>query len=571
MSYDVVIRNGLIVDGLGNSAYQGDVGIQGDTITALGKVTERGRREIDASGATVTPGFVDLHTHFDAQIGWDPQLTPASWHGVTTALMGNCGVTFAPVRDEDKPVLAGMMESVEDIPRHAIMTGLPWDWNSYGEYLDSIEKLGPGINLAGLVGHAAARFYVMGERAVEEQASAEEIEQIAALAGQSVKDGAIGFSVNRLRAHVLPDGRCIPGTFASEEEIVAISKAVGEQGGILQSVIESGSLDKEMGLIKKQLSAAGTRLLFSAPWIPGEDGASAYQPAIDDMRAAGLDVMGTTQPRSAAFLSGLKTNVLFGMRLKGDTWRELRNMDADLRLGAIQDGDFRQRLVEEAKQIKLADNIGQTMFSSKFSIPPGKSFWMGTGERPHYASGDEAMLANLAKKAGEHPAETWLRYMLDSDGDGLFHVRFVNEDLEVLPDFMRRDWIVPGVGDAGAHVSVIMDAGWTSFLLSYWHRDRGVFTLEEAIHLLTSKQARVLGLSDRGSIKVGKKADINVLDIDRIAECQPQRVTDFPGGAPRLIQRAHGYRNTLVNGKVILENDELTGERGGVIVRNPAI
>lgn len=569
MGYDLVIRNGRIVDGLGNPAYEGDVAVSGDRIAALGKVSEAGLREIDANGATVTPGFVDLHTHLDAQIGWDFQLTPASSHGVTTALMGNCGVTIAPVRSGDKEILAGIMESVEDIPRDSILAGLPWDWNSYGEYLDSIEKKAPAINLAGLVGHSAARYYVMGERSIDDQPTESEIGEIAQLIGDSVRDGAVGFSTNRLLAHRMKDGRCIPGTFAMVEELVAISKAVGVHGGMLQSVIEGGSkLDGEMDLMRQQLEASGTRLLFSAPWAPGKDGMSAYQGHVDDMQRAGLNIIGTTQPRAAGFLSGLKTSILIGMRLKGQAWRELRGMEPDARLEAIRDGNFRSRLVEEARQMEMAESIGQTMSSSRYALPPAKSFWMGTDDRPVYTRGDDQSLANLAAQAGEHPAETWLRFMLESNGEGLFHIRFVNEDLEVLPKFMRADWIVPGVGDAGAHLGVISDVGWTSFMLSYWHRDRGVFPIEEVVHMLTAKQARVLGFDDIGSLEVGKRADINVVDIDRVAERQPQRVTDFPAGASRLIQGAIGYKATLVNGNVILQDDELTGERGGRVLRN---
>ena len=569
MSHDMVIRGGLVVDGQGGAPYEGDLAIDGDVITALGTVEGDGRREIDARGLAVTPGFIDLHTHLDAQIGWDPLMTPASWHGVTTVLMGNCGVTFAPVRDGDKATLAEMMESVEDIPRHAILSGLPWNWHSYGEYLDAIEAFDPALNVAGLVGHAAARFYVMGERAIDEQPDDDEIAAIAALVGTSVKEGAVGFSTNRLRAHRMPDGRCIPGTFATHDEVVAISAAVGQHGGMLQSVIEGGdALADELALMKKQLQAAGTRLLFSAPWTPGPDGASAYQAAVDDMQAAGLDIHGTTQPRAAGFLSGLKTSVLWGMRLRGDNWRALRGMEPDARLAAIKDEQFRTGLIEEGKAMELAPGIGHTMSSARFSIPPAKSFYMGSQARPQYTGSSAESLEATAAAAGEHPVQTWLRAMLESEGEGLYHIRFVNEDLEVLPDFMRADWVVPGVGDAGAHVGVIMDAGWTSFLLSYWHRDRGVFDLAEAIHLLTAKQARVLNVPDRGVLATGLKADINVLDVNAIEERQPVRVTDFPGGAPRLIQRAVGYRYTLVNGHVIVEGDELTGARGGIVLRN---
>lgn len=568
MAHDLVIRGGHIVDGLLNPGFSGDIAIDGDTITAIGDVSGQGKREIDAQGAVVSPGFIDLHTHMDAQIGWDPAMTPASWHGITSVLMGNCGVTFAPVRPEDKELLAGMMESVEDIPRQAIIDGLPWDWSSYGGYLDSIERLNPALNVAGLVGHAATRFYVMGERAIEEDPTAEEIEQIAQLAGQSVRDGAVGFSVNRLKAHRLPDGRCIPGTFAPDEELAAIAREVGRAGGILQSVIEAHPLEEEMRVMRLQLEAAGTHMLFSAPWLPGVDGANAYQPAIDAMRKDGLNVTGTTQPRSAGFLSGLNTHILFGLRFRTEAWRKLQQTDVPERLVLLQDQAFRERLIEEGKEKQLADHIGQTLSSSQYALPGRKTFWMGTDLRPDYTQTDDLCLAELAAAAGEHPVETWIRLQLESNGEGLFHLRFVNEDLTVLPGYLDCDWIVPGVGDAGAHVSLVMDAGWSSFVISHWYRDTGAFSLEETVHMLTAKQNRVLGLPDRGALVEGYKADINVMDIDLVEERQPERVTDFPGGAPRLIQRGVGYRNTLVNGKVVLENDELTGDRGGVILRN---
>ena len=268
MAHDLVIRGGNVVDGTGLEPFAGDVAVDGGTISKVGKVEDAGHREIDAEDHVVTPGFVDLHTHFDAQAGWDPLLTPVSWHGVTTALFGNCGVTFAPCKPADREFLAGMMETVEDIPRNAILTGLPWDWESYGEYLDSIEKLGPAINITGLVGHCASRFYVMGERAVEEDPTEDEIKQIAELVGRSVAEGAIGFSTNRLPGHVLPDGRSIPGTFAKEDELIAISEAVGKAGGILQSVLNYGKLDDEMAMLTKQGRASGTGSCSAPPTTP---------------------------------------------------------------------------------------------------------------------------------------------------------------------------------------------------------------------------------------------------------------------------------------------------------------
>ena len=555
MAHDLVIRDGLIVDGLGNEPFHGDIAIDGDRIAAVGAAAGKGREEIAANGAAVTPGFVDLHTHFDAQAGWDPLLTPVSWHGVTTALFGNCGVTFAPCKPADREFLAGMMETVEDIPKDAILNGLSWDWVSYGEYLGAVEKLDPAINVIGLVGHCASRFYVMGERAIEEDPTEDEIRRIAALAGASVRDGAIGFSSNRLPGHVLPDGRSIPGTFAKANELAAIAKAVGQHGGILQFVLDYSKLDAEMALIGEQARHAGTKLLFSAPHIPAEDGdGTRYDGAIAAMRAKGIDVYALTLPRSGGFLSGLKTDILFPT----PAWKELRKLGFDARLAAIRDPQTREKLVAETR-----DN-------SQFAEGAKQYFWLGDEDRPAYTRGPEQSLASLAEQAGEHPVETWLRYMDASDGLALFHVRFFNHDLEAVSHFLAEDWVLPGIGDAGAHVSQIMDSGWTSFMLSHWHRDQGRFSLAESVRKLTSAQAHVLGLNDRGALQVGKRADVNVIDVERVAERQPQLVHDFPGGAPRLIQKAKGYLATVCNGEVILRDDEHTGARAGRVLRNPA-
>ena len=555
MAHDLVIRDGLIVDGTGATAYHGDVAIDGDAIAAVGKVDGKGTREIDANGHAVTPGFVDLHTHFDAQAGWDPLLTPASWHGVTTALIGNCGVTFAPCKPADQTTLAGIMETVEDIPKKAIMEGLAWDWESYGEYLDSIERLGPAINLAGLVGHCASRLYVMGEeRAIEDHPNEDEVKQIAALVGKSIKEGAVGFSSNRLPGHVGPDGRSIPGTFAKTAELQAIAKSVGDANGILQFVLNYSNLADEMSLITTQAKEAGTRLLFSAPFNAGTEGdLTGYDQAIAAMRADGVDVSGLTLPRSGGFLSGLKTDILFAT----PAFNDLRAMDFEARLRAIRDDSFRTKLIDSAKaDPALAERTRDF-------------YYIGNADRPNYTKGREESLQSIAREAGEHPVETWLRFMDETNGEALFHVRFFNHNLNEVSEFLKADWVLPGIGDAGAHVSQIMDSGWPSFLLAHWHRDEAVFTLEEAVHKMTSAQARVIGLDDRGVLAAGKRADINVIDVDRVAERQPKLVHDFPNGAPRLIQRAVGYEATLVNGAVMLEKDEHTGNRAGRVLRNP--
>ncbi|MDG2307798.1 MAG: amidohydrolase family protein [Candidatus Binatia bacterium] len=566
MTYDLIIRRGLIVDGTGAEPFIGDVAINGDTIVAIGVVDGKGAREIDAEGHAVTPGFVDLHTHLDAQVGWDPALTPVVWHGVTTALLGNCGVTFAPCKPEDREVLAGMMESVEDIPSETILKGLPWNWESYGEYLDSLETLAPAINVAGMVGHCAIRTYVMGERGVDEEPTQDEIGQMAALAGKSVAEGAIGFSSSRLLAHRMPDGRSIPGTFAKTEEMVAIAKAVGENNGLVQNVLEYTRFESEMEILRQQALAAQSRTIFTAPHIPGPDGkASAYAHYVEGMRAEGLDVTALTLPRAGGFLSGLKTNITvmppdeFIPGSMTPAWRALLKLDFPARLATIRDEASRATLVEQAKQSK-----GVAFFAPNF-------FWLGDGESPIYDKSQGESLPELAKAAGEHPAETWLRMMLESDGEALFHVRFFNHDYAAVEEFLQNEWVLPSLGDAGAHLTQIIDAGWPTFFLAHWHREKGTFTLAEAIRLLTSAQARILGFGDRGTLAVGMRADVNVIDIDRVVEGQPTLVTDFPGDVPRLIQKAQGYRATICNGNVIVSEGELTGERAGKVLRNNAV
>ena len=552
MPHDLVIRNGLIVDGAGNEPFEGDIAIDGQNITAIGEVSDRGTEEISASDRVVTPGFVDLHTHLDAQIGWDRKLTSISWHGVTTALMGNCGVTFAPCRKGDREFLAGMMETVEDIPKYAILTGLPWDWESYGGYLDSIERLGPMINVTGLVGHSATRFYVMGERAIEEQATPEEIEQIAELAGESVKQGAIGFSINRHPGHTLPDRRPIPGTSASREELLAIAKAVGANGGLMQTVPHFGDLDNEMDILAEEAKTG--RVLFSAI----SEHATLLDERVSAMREQGLDVTAVTVPRSGGGINSLVNSGFW----RTPNWNELRKIKGlEAKVEALKDSDFRAKLVNEIK-----DHPRQDML-----IPTTKRmYYMGDADRPNYTQSRYESLFDMATEVGEHPVEAWIRIMLETDGKAMFHQRGFNVNLGHLEKMITTDWAMPGLGDAGAHVSQMIDSGWSTFVLSHWYRDAKVYSLQEAVRRISGEPARVLGLADRGTLEAGKRADLNVIDMDRLAERQPELVHDFPGGAPRFIQKAQGYDATICNGQVFLRNDEHTGAYAGEVIRNPS-
>ena len=536
------------MDGTGAEPVIADVAVAGDGIAAIGKVSAKGKREIDATGLVVAPGFVDLHTHLDAQIGWDPQVTSISWHGVTTALFGNCGVTFAPCKASDREFLAGMMETVEDIPKNAILHGLPWSWESYGGYLDALAELRPAINVCGLVGHCATRFYVMGERAVDEPASEDDIRAIAALAGQSVREGAVGFSTNRFPPHRLPDGRSIPGTFAEREELRTVAEQVGRHGGIMQTVSDFRDFDAEMALIRDEARMTRGALFSSA----AEIGTERLHEKVSAMRAEGLNVTSVTVPRSGGGVGGLATDNFF----RTLSWNALRELPLDGRVQAIRDPETRAKLVAEVR----AQGAGVVNTMRRW-------FYMGDGARPRYTQPRSENLTALAEAAGEHPVETWLRLSDETDGKALFHMRGFNVDLDALAKLISTDWALPGLGDAGAHVSQMIDSGWPTFILSHWHRDAGLYSLPEAVRRISAVPAQVLGLQDRGTLAVGKRADINVFDVDRLAERMPEIVHDFPFGAPRFIQRATGYKATVCNGSVVLLDDELTGERSGRVLR----
>ncbi|MXY58914.1 MAG: amidohydrolase family protein [Gammaproteobacteria bacterium] len=544
MAHDIVIRGGELVDGTGADPVAGDLAVDDGLITAVGKVDGKGKQEIDAKGLAVTPGFVDLHTHLDAQIGWDPSLTPVSWHGVTTALLGNCGVTFAPCKPDDVELLAGMMETVEDIPKNAILTGLPWDWEDYGGYLDAIERLEPAINVAGMVGHCAVRFYVMGERAVEEQASDDERKQMADVVAHSIDRGAVGFSTNRYPPHKLPDGRSIPGTFAEVGELVEIAKAVGPRNALMQAV------GANFEVLRAMAETTKGRILFSYGTGPQEGMGAKSAEGLEQLSKYG-DLTAITQVRGSGFMFGLQSN----LPVQGETWDKLRKQNLEERLAAIRDPETREKLVDEGLAMKRR-------------FPMTNVFYLGDGESPDYTTPPDQNLEAVAKANNEHWVETFLRLSDETDGRALFNLRMFNQSLKELGDLFKSEHIFPSLGDAGAHVSQIMDAGWSSFILSYWIREAGVYSLSEGIRRMTSGPARVLGLKDRGALKPGLRADINVLDPGKVAERQPVLVHDFPGGAPRYIQKSLGYKTTIVNGEVTLVDGEHTGARAGRVLRH---
>ena len=544
MQHDLIIKNGNIVDGTGSAAYSGDVSIKDGVITEIGETNGDATEVIDAEGMTVSPGFVDIHTHLDAQIGWDPEMTPICWHGVTTALIGNCGLTFAPCKPNDVEILAGMMETVEDIPKQAILSGLPWNWEHYGEYLDTLEELKPSLNVAGLVGHSAVRYYVMGDRSFDEQATEAEKQQMADIVEKAMKDGAVGFSTNRYEPHKAPDGRAIPGTYAESSELLEIAKVVGPQDGLMQLV------GADFDIMKSIADTEGSRVLFSYGCSGEEGSGEKAATQLDELNLEGRNITGISHTRGSGFMFGLQS----GMPISGLTWDELRAKDFEGRLKAIHDETFCKALVAEAREPKSC------------GIPLQKVYFLGLEEIPDHNSAQN--LIELSKSAAEHWSETFLRLSRDSKGRGLFNWRMFGGNLKEQGDLFASEHLIPGLGDVGAHVSQIMDAGWASFVLSHYVRETGVFTLPQAIKRMTADPAAVIGLNDRGILKVGMKADINVFNPEEVTELQAVLVNDFPGDAPRYIQRARGFKATLVNGRINVLDGEPTGARAGQVLRN---
>jgi N-acyl-D-aspartate/D-glutamate deacylase len=555
MAHDMVIRGGTVVDGTGSAGFSAEVAVDQGRITVVGSVEEPGRREIDARGALVTPGFVDLHTHYDAQVGWDPLLTSSIWHGVTTALLGNCGMTFAPVSPGGGRRLADMMETVEDIPAEAIMSALPWTWESYGDYLDFLAAQRTAANVAGLVGHCAVRYYVMGDDAVEEQPTVAQVEAMARIVDEALANGAAGFSTSRFLGHVLKDGRFVPGTFATVDELGAIADAIRGRG-LVEAVLNMNDFDNDMALMTEvgRRSAAPVVITAVAVEEARRDGSTTglkqpTPPVLEAAAAQGADVWASFLPRAGGGVAGL-----FGrFPWRTPAWTALARLSHDARLAAICDPAQRRALIDEAND--AGEGIAR------------RTFFMGN-DVAHYGPDPDRRLDMLASASGETPPETFLRMAEDTAGRAMFSIVAFNRNQDVLRDMIRSPRVLPGLGDAGAHLAGVMDASYSTYVLSHWARDDGALTVEEAVRLLTGSPAALLGVADRGRVEVGLAADLNVIDLEALAALPVEPAYDAPLRSPRLVQRARGYRATIVNGEPITLGGVETGAAPGRLLRS---
>jgi N-acyl-D-aspartate/D-glutamate deacylase len=561
--HDLVIRGGTIVDGTGRERFEGDVAIDAGRIAAVGRVHERGRRELDAAGHVVAPGWVDVHTHYDGQVSWDPLLAPSSWHGVTTLVMGNCGVGFAPVRPGSEAFLIELMEGVEDIPGTALAEGIDFRWESFPEYLDALDGMSRVLDVAAQVPHCAIRAYVLGERAHDLELSAEEIEAMARLTLDGLRAGAVGFSTSRTILHRSVHG-LVPGTHSRPEELLAIGRAMGEAGhGVFEMVSDGVGSKEEMEWMRRFCRDSGRALTYAIAQTRFDpSGWRRMLARAEELVAQGERVVPQVACRPTGMLFGLQSSL--HPFITHPSYRAIAELPLAERVARLRAPALRAQLLAEAPATR--DPIARALITNWEGIFP-------LGDPPDYEPPAEQSVAATAAREGRRPEEVVLDWLLAREGRELLFAplaNYVDCDFEAIREMMLHPRTVLGLSDGGAHCGLICDASMPTYLLTHWVRDRARgprIPLETAVRLQTKNTAEVWGFSDRGTLEVGKKGDVNVIDLGALALDAPLMVNDLPAGGRRLVQRARGYRATLCAGEVTFEDGEPTGARPGRLVR----
>ncbi len=566
MAHDLVIRGGRVVDGSGAAVRTADVAVDGAVITTVGRVAERGRTEIDADGALVAPGFVDIHTHYDGQATWDDELAPSSWHGVTTVVMGNCGVGFAPVRPADHERLIELMEGVEDIPGTALHEGLSWDWETFPEFLDAVAARPRDLDLGAQVPHGALRLHVMGERgARREPATPADIAAMADLARGAVAAGALGFTTSRTLNHRSSRGELTPTLAAEADELVGIAEALGSIGaGVLQVVSDFIDLDTEFDTLRLMAERSGRPISISVAQSPVRP--DDWKVLLDRMAAAtagGVTMRGQVATRAVGLLFGFEATL--NPFMLAPAWAELRDLPTAERTARLQRPDVRRALLDDMAVDRHGSLIGSRLIDRFELMYP-------LGDPPDYEPDVSSSVAAVAAREGRSPAEVAYDLMLADEGRGLLYLpalNFVNGSLDSVGQQLAHPASVAGLSDGGAHVGTICDVSFPTTLLQWWGRDRpsGRLPIELLVHKQTRATAETVGLLDRGLLAPGYRADVNVIDFDRLRLRAPEIHHDLPAGGRRLLQRAEGYRHTFVAGVEIRRDGESTGARPGRLVR----
>jgi N-acyl-D-aspartate/D-glutamate deacylase len=577
--HDLVIRGGTIVDGTGREPYEGDVGVRDGRIAEVGPRVGPARRTLEAGGRIVTPGFVDIHTHYDAQATWDAHLLPSGWHGVTTAVCGNCGVGFAPASPERRQWLIGLMEGVEDIPGTALAEGIRWDWESFPEYLDALERAPLAIDLGTHVPHGAVRAYVMGERgARNEAATAADIEQMYRIVREGLEAGALGFSTSRTLGHRAVDGEPVPGTFAQEDELFGIGRALGDTGlGVFELAGAGAAGDaggdgpddalKEIDWMRRLAAEINRPVSFAMLAFDSRPDQWRELLAIcERTQRDGAHLVAQFAARPFGILAGHQT--VANPLLNRPAYAEIASLPLPERVARLRDPELRRRILGPERMGDGAEGFGRFLdhagtYAKLFPL----------GDPPDYEPGPEQSIAAIAAREGRPADAVLYDHMLRDEGRELLLLPLFNYSsgsLDPAREMLLSPVTVVSLGDGGAHCGLICDASLTTFLLTHWVRDRSRgprVPLEFAVRRMTSETARLYGLLDRGVIAPGYKADFNVIDLAGLRLHRPEMAYDLPGGARRLLQRADGYEATIVSGEVVMERGESTGARPGRLLR----
>jgi len=562
--YDMIIRNGTVADGTGGDLYDADIAISDGRISAIGKFTGRGGEEIDARGKLVTPGFVDVHTHYDGQVTWGHDLSPSSQNGVTTAVMGNCGVGFAPCRPEDHDRLVRLMEGVEDIPEPVLAAGLPWTWESFPEYMDWLSERRYDLDFAAQLPHAALRVYVMGERgANREMATSDDIAAMAQLAGEAIRAGALGFSTSRTINHRTADGDFTPTLKAAEDEITGIIAAMRQQGqGVLQFVLDRETIEADLPMLLRVGEA--TQSPVNLTIVQDDKEPDRWRQTLEmlsEHAARGLTVHAQSAVRPIGLVLGLELsrNPFLGH----PSYREIMDLPLSERVARMRNPEVRARILSESPIRSDDPLIRKPNYDKVFRL----------GNPPEYEQPRENALGPIARQAGRDPADMAYDALLENDGCGMLYVPFVNYtdgNLDVVRQMLTHPNVVPGLSDGGAHCGIICDASFPTYLLTHWTRDRTrgeKLSIPFVVAAQSRRTAASVGLLDRGILAPGYKADVNVIDYDRLQLSQPEVHYDLPEGGRRLVQQTTGYNATIVSGIVTRRNDEATGIRPGRLIR----
>jgi len=564
MPYDLVIKNGTVIDGSGLPRYRADVAVRHGRIAAIGRIREAAREVVDADGQIVAPGFIDGHTHMDAQIFWDPYGTCSCWHGVTTVVMGNCGFTLAPCGKADRHLVVRNLERAEDIAAEAMDAGIDWTWTTFPEFLDRVEMLPKGINYAGYVGHSALRTFVMGERAFEKEAGEDDLRAMERELRDAIRAGAIGFTTSRSPSHETPDRRPVASRLASWSEVRRLVGVMGEMNaGVFELAGERAGGDPErlrdyherLRDLAVETGRPVTWGLFSRREEP--DLWRTYVALLEETAARGGRMFAQVHSRALTVVLSFKTNLPFD-RLP--VWRELRALPLAEQAQRLRDPELRRHLVEAAKERDERRAIGAEARPASYEW----IFVMDTAEGPHRS------VAAVARERGIDPVEAIIDLALERELDRFFLQPIANENQDHALELMKHPRTVVTFSDSGAHVSQIMDASLQTHLLSHWVRTRQAIGLEQAVRMLSFEPATHWGFSDRGLIREGLAADLLVFDPETIAPEMPEVVRDLPAGARRLTQRARGIAATVVNGEVVLRDGKPTGALPGQLLRGGA-